>query len=461
MNKIFETAVEAVADIPDGAVIMIGGFAHGQGVPYNLINALVERKVKNLTVIANNYVQVNDLVREKLVSKAIISFEAPVRYDPNARFLEEADRNGEVEVEGVPQGTLSMRIWAWGAGIAGFYTRVGAGTLIGKGKEERIIDGQNYIFERALGADFALIKGFRSDTLGNLVYYKSARNINPVMAQGARIVIAEVDEIVEAGELDPEVIVTPGILVDRIVKAKSKAIPLYAVSQEGHMTRGTELGVAFDLVALRAMREIREGDVVFTGVGIPMQILQQEIISKLGCTLLSENGIVGHGPILTEATNWELEAVNAGGYPVVFMPGHCFISQFNMFSILSGKHRIDIALLGAYQVSEKGDLANWMLPKRGVRTIGGSMNVALGARRVVVIMSHTTRAGMLKIVKECSQPVTASGVVNLIITNLVVIEVGTDGLLLKEIAPGSSVEEVQALTEPKLLISDDLSVMEF
>ncbi|MFC1929382.1 CoA transferase subunit A [Chloroflexota bacterium] len=221
-NKIYKTTIEALADIKDGATIMLGGFAGGQGAPYNLIDSLIERGVKNLTVIANNHLPINDLAREKQVKKALICFEGPATYDPRYRFLEDAHRNGEVEVEVMGFGVLTWRIQAWGSGVAGFYTRVGVDTLLAKGKEERIFDGEKYIFERALGADFALIKAYKSDTKGNLLYRKAARNINPTMAMGANTVIVEVDDIVEVGELDPETIVTPSIFVDRIVKAKTK-----------------------------------------------------------------------------------------------------------------------------------------------------------------------------------------------------------------------------------------------
>ena len=223
-NKVRATPKEAVADIPDGARVMLGGFSRGQGIPYNLIDALIEQGARNLTVIAVNYFAVNDLVKEKRMKKAIVCFESRIRYDPRFSALEDAHHKGEVEVEMVPFGTFCQRIQAWGAGIAGFYTRIGVGTLIAEGKEVRTFDGEEYIFERALGADFALVKAYKSDTLGNLVYYKAARNTNPSIAMGAPIVITEVDEIVEAGELDPQIIVTPSIFVDRIVKIKSKPV---------------------------------------------------------------------------------------------------------------------------------------------------------------------------------------------------------------------------------------------
>ena len=225
------------------------------------------------------------------------------------------------------------------------------------------------------------------------------------------------------------------------------------------MSSSQQSGISPDLMGIRAIREIREGDVIFPGFGIPMETIPQYIPPELGVTLVSENGLVGHGPLLTKETGWEPEQVNAGGNPVTLLPGASFISELDAFVIMS--RRISLAFLGAYQVSEKGDIANWKLLERGVATLGGSMDIALGAQRVVTLMNHTDRSGRPRIVKECSQPITARGVVNLIITNLAVIEVTTDGLLLKEIVPGFSVEEIQALTEPELIISDTLGFMEF
>lgn len=228
INKIFKTAREAIADIPDGATIMIGGFTlGGSGNPWNLIDALIEQGARNLTVICNNYRQLNELAREKHLKKAITGYEAQPGYNPRWAFFEDAHRRGEVELEGVSEGILPERIRAGAAGIAGFYTRVGADTLLAKGKERKTFDGKECILERALTADYALIKAYKGDTLGNLVYYKAARNINPTMAQAAKITIVEVEEIVEAGELDPEVIVTPGLFVDRIVKVKKQLRDLF------------------------------------------------------------------------------------------------------------------------------------------------------------------------------------------------------------------------------------------
>ena len=208
-----KNAMEAIHDTEDGATIMVGGFGLC-GIPENLIAALREKGVKNLTVISNN-AGVDDfglglLLQTRQIKKMISTY-----VGENQEF-ERQCLSGELEVELVPQGTFAERIRAGGAGIAAFFTPTGVGTLVAEGKEKRIFDGREYIMERALTADFAFVKAFRGDGAGNLVYRKTARNFNPMMATAARITIAEVEELVSTGSIDPDHIHTPGIFVKRI-----------------------------------------------------------------------------------------------------------------------------------------------------------------------------------------------------------------------------------------------------
>lgn len=221
INKITESVQSAVSNVIDGASVMIGGFGQA-GTPFNLVDALVSKGLKNLVVICNSISQVASLVENRCVRKLISSFPIWVdRSRPNP--LDEQIQNREIEVEVVPQGTLAERIRAGGAGIAAFYVPTGVGTIVEQGKEKRVFNEREYILEYGLRADIALIKAFRGDRYGNLVYNKSARNYNPVMAMAGRLTIAEVEQIVEAAEMDPETIVTPGIFVDLLVKAPKKA----------------------------------------------------------------------------------------------------------------------------------------------------------------------------------------------------------------------------------------------
>ncbi len=215
------TIDEAVADIFDGAVVMIGGFA-GPGVPQELVKALIRRGATRLTTISNSAHGRNrrlydaaKLVEAGLVARCITSF--PVSggaSQPNA--VETEYEAGRLEVEIVLQGTLAEQIRSGGSGIAAFWVRTGVGTPFEAGKEKRVFDGQEHILAEALHADFALIKAKRADTLGNLVYDKAQRNYGPIMAMAARVTIAEVDEVVEPGQIDPEAVITPGIFVDRL-----------------------------------------------------------------------------------------------------------------------------------------------------------------------------------------------------------------------------------------------------
>jgi len=217
--KVVATADEAVADIPEGATIMFGGSVSA-GTPTNLIRALVRRGVRGITGIANNIGlgdELDTLNEGRQLAKFIASFAIRAAGSRRSRF-EELYREGKVELELSPQGTLVERIRAGGAGIAAFYTPTGGGTPVAEGKEVREIDGRRFVLETALTADFALLKAHQADTFGNLTYRGSGRNFNVPMATAARVVIVEVDEVVELGALEPDAVVTPGVYVDRIVR---------------------------------------------------------------------------------------------------------------------------------------------------------------------------------------------------------------------------------------------------
>jgi len=230
INKIVGTLASAVADVQDGATVMIGGFG-AAGMPAELIDALIEQGARELTIVNNNAgngdTGLAALLKAKRVRKIICSF--PRQTD--SHVFDGLFRAGEIELELVPQGNLAERIRAAGAGIGGFFTPTGYGTKLAEGRETRIIDGKPYVFELPLHADFALIKAHKGDRWGNLVYRKSARNFGPVMATAAKTAIVQVSEIVPLGALDPEVIVTPGIFVQRVVEVRpARHVPEQAES---------------------------------------------------------------------------------------------------------------------------------------------------------------------------------------------------------------------------------------
>lgn len=231
INKQYGSTADAVADIFDGATVMIGGFGEA-GSPIELIHALIDQGAKNLTVVNNNtgsgLVGLAALIKNRQVGKMICSFPRTA----NSTVFPDLYRAGEIELELVPQGTLAERIRAGGAGIPAFYTATTVGTPLAEGKETRVFDGREYVMEPGLKADFALIKCKKADHYGNLVYNKTARNFSPIMATAAAVTIVQAQEVVQPGDLDPEVIVTPGIFVHRLLTVSDPAHESLLVAAE-------------------------------------------------------------------------------------------------------------------------------------------------------------------------------------------------------------------------------------
>ncbi len=216
-------------------------------------------------------------------------------------------------------------------------------------------------------------------------------------------------------------------------------------------------GLSRELIALRVAKELRDGYYLNLGIGLPT-LVSDFVPEGIDVILHAENGILGYGRIANEE-EMDADLVDAGSQPVILNPGAAFFDSATAFAMIRGGH-IDLTVLGAFQVSEKGDLANWVVLERKVGSIGGSMDLVSGAKKVIVAMEHTTRSGEPKIVKECTHPLTGRRVVKMIITNLAVIEVTSEGLLLKEVAPSVTPEEVQAVTEPKMKLAKNLREME-
>jgi len=216
-------------------------------------------------------------------------------------------------------------------------------------------------------------------------------------------------------------------------------------------------GLSRELIALRVAKEFRDGYYVNLGIGLPT-LVSNFIPEGMDVVLHAENGILGYSRIATEG-EMDSDLINAGSQPLTLKPGAAFFDSADSFAMIRGGH-IDVSVLGAFQVSERGDLANWMTPERKVGSVGGSMDLVSGTKKVIVAMEHTTRSGEPRIVKECTYPLTGWGVVGMIITNLAVIEVTPEGLLLKEVAPSVTPEEVQAATEPKVKLAEELREME-
>ncbi|RVT70989.1 3-oxoacid CoA-transferase subunit B [Flavobacterium sufflavum] len=467
INKVIKDAQQAVADIPNGATIMLGGFGLC-GIPENCIAELVNKKINKLTCISNN-AGVDDfgiglMLQNRQVKKMISSY-----VGENKEF-ERQLLSGELEVELIPQGTLAERIRAGGAGIPAFFTPAGVGTEVAEGKEVRTFDDKKYLMESWLKADFSIIKAWKGDTSGNLIFKGTTRNFSPMMAAAGKICIAEVEELVEPGELDPNAIHVPGIYVQRIFKGKNyekrieqKTITETNLAEKSKNSFSDKKNPQGPLdknrIAQRIAQEVKDGYYVNLGIGIPT-LVANYIPSDINVMLQSENGLLGIGPFPTNE-NVDADMINAGKQTVTMQAGSSLFSSAESFAMIRGEH-VNLTILGAMEVSENGDIANWKIPGKMVKGMGGAMDLVASAKNIIVAMQHVSKDGKSKLLKNCSLPITGISCVKKIVTELAVLEVlPGGGFKLLERAPGVSIEEIKNATEGKLIIEGEIPEMIF
>src|SRR3954466_16403114 len=435
MNKVYSDAKSALKGLLHDNMTIAGGGFGLCGIPENLIAALHDSGVKDLTIVGNNAgvdgFGMGVLLSTRQVKKVLASY-----VGENKEF-ERQVLSGELELELIPQGTLAERLRAGGAGIPGFYTRTAFGTKLAEGKETKVFDGKEYVLEPGIKAEVALVKAWKGDRSGNLVFRKTARNFNPMIATCGRVCVAEVEELVEVGSLEPDSIHTPGIYVDRIFQGANYEKRIEFRTVQGSAASKKETPIR-ELMAKRAAQELRDGYYVNLGIGIPT-LVANFIPKGMNVTLQSENGLLGIGPFPTE-DRIDPDLINAGKQTISTIPGSAFFSSADSFAMIRGGH-IDLSILGALEVADNGNIANWMVPGKMVKGPGGAMDLVAGVRRVVAVMEHTAKDGSPKILRQCALPVTGKAAVNLIITDLAVFEVKpVRGLVLKELHPGVKLE---------------------
>jgi len=437
------TPQQAAALVNDGDTILGGGFGM-TGNPVHLLHALAETTTKNLTFIGNNVGEPGlgggRLLRNGQIRKMIGSF---FTSNPDAV---KAAQSGEVEYELLPQGTLAEAIRAGGAGIGGFYTPSSAGTLIAKDRPTMLINGVEQVFIPGIRGNVAFIRAWKADTAGNLTYRMTEQNFNRAMATAADIVVAEVEEIVPVGSIDPNIIHTPGCFVDYLVQAHISVAELGSSASVGAAKRVNESRMN---MAKRAFAELQKGDVVNLGIGIPT-LVADLIKPEDGIILHTENGMLGVGPSPADGGGALDYPVNAGKIPVTALPGSSYFDSADSFAMIRGGH-VDVAIMGGLEVDEKGNLANWAVPGKPLLGVGGAMDLASGAKKLIVTLTHADPDGTSKIVPECTLPLTAIGVVDVVITELAVFKYLEEQLILVELMPGASLEEVRAKTKAKFV----------
>ena len=482
-SKLFENADDAVKDLKDGSILLSAGFGLC-GVAQTLIEAIGRQGAKELTAVSNNAglgsQGLAHLVKTGQLSRMVCS------YLGGNKDLEKQYLTGKIAIELCPQGTLAERIRAGGAGIPAFFTSTGVKTYIqsgqipirqqpaedgsgkpmilepGKPRETRIFNNKEFIMESAITGDFAILRAHKVDKAGNCQFKYTTKTYAPIMAKAAKISIVEADEIVEIGALDPDQVDLPGIYIDRIIQATAaKEVEAKKLASKEDITESNPAQVRRNTIAKRAAKELKDGYYVNLGVGIPT-LAASFVEPGIHVWLQSENGILGMGPYPETEDQIDPDLINAGKETVTLLPGASTFDSADSFAMIRGGH-VDVSILGALQVSAEGDLANYMIPGKVFKGMGGAMDLVSNPdqTKIVVATDHVDKNGRSKIVQDCGLPLTGKSVVSTIITDLCVFQVDRKkgGLTLTEVAEGVTVEDIKSKTDAKFAVAPELKQM--
>jgi 3-oxoacid CoA-transferase len=480
LSKVVGSAKEALQGVDlSGATIAAGGFGLG-GIPETLLNEISRTEsAKDLTIVSLTAgvdgFGIGRLLEANKVKRLISS------YVGENKFLEQEFFAGRLEVELTPQGTIAERLNAAGAGIPAFYTPTGAGTIYSKGgipiqyvpdgsgnvaiaseaRETRVFDDIEYVLEHSLKADVAIVKAYKADTRGNLIFKGTSANANPDCAMAGKICLAEVEEIVEAGEIGPDEVHLPGVYVHKVLLAADNEKRVERLKLQDGSQKGVIVG-GRGRIMRRAAKEFENGMYVNLGIGIPT-MASNYVPEGIQIELQAENGLMGIGPYPSSELTASPDYINAGKETITPLRGASTFSSSRSFGMIRGGH-IDLTILGGLQCSASGDLASWIVPGKIVKGMGGAMDLvnAIGSR-VVVTMDHTAKDGSPKIRDKCSLPLTGHNVVDRIITDMGVFDCdkkGKGGLTLVEIAPGVSVDDVRKATACDFKVASSLPRMD-
>jgi len=375
---------------------------------------------------------------------------------------EEQIAAGKMEVELVPQGILVERCRAGGAGIPAFYSPTGVDTDLATGREIREFDGKRHVLEYAIRVDYALLRGYRADRLGNVQFRGGSQNFNPSFAKAARVAIVEVDEIVEPGEIPPELIDLPGIFVARVVKTthvvdgKAWRRPARRPADQPRLYDGKP-ALTREGIAKNASRLVKDGTYVNLGVGIPTMV--SNYLEGRDVILHAENGVLGYGRMVSEEHEIDPDIYNAAGQFVALNQGASFFDSVASFEMARGG-RLDTVILGAYEVDQEGSVANWSTADAKRGGIGGAMDLLSGKGDLIIVMEHVDSKGRPKLRRKCTYPLTGKGCVSYVVTDLALLRWDKDRFVIDAVAPGFTPKEVIALTEMEVAVAPNVRTME-